>query len=190
MIQLHISERDALIGLSTTEPLMRLKTTDPLVEVSTPAAKLEIHQPAGVLEIDQTAYHNAQGYKNMQALTSELAQKAKDHVVQVIGQMVSEGNELSHIENRGNTMERMISQRTFSTSLDNIVLESLPPADIHYTPHEPEISIQPGQFETKLNPGTATGDLRQGTVDVSLQQNASMKIWFSQNNAGNIDIIT
>lgn len=188
MLQLHISQRDAQIGISTKEPLMRLKTTEPRVEVSMPAAKLEIHQPAGVLQIDQTAFHNALGLKTMQAQSNDLAQQAKDHVVQVIRQMVSEGDQLSHIEKRGNSIPRLMAQQNAAAPLSDIELVSLPPADIHYTPQAAQITVQPQNSVTQLMPGTVTGDLQQGTVDITLQQQSSMKIWFSQSNVGNIDI--
>jgi hypothetical protein len=190
MLQLNISQRDAQIGLSTKDPLLRLRTTEPQVEISAPAATLEIHQADGVLQIDQTAFHNAVGQKTMAASDRDLVQRAQDHVLQVIRQMVSEGDQLSHIENRGNTIPQMIGQQNAVAPLSDVELVNLPPADIRYTPEAPIITVQPGDFATQLQAGTATGDLQPGTVDVYLRQNSSMKIWLSRSNAGNVDIKT
>lgn len=184
MLQLQISQHDAQLGIRLTNSRLHLKITEPLADIAAPAAKLEIHQRMGEIQIDQTGFYNAMGYKSSLDFAIETAHKAEAHLQEVTAEYVREGEQLSHIENKGNSIPRMIASKFLAAPLSDVVMIHTPDPVIHYTPHEPQINVEPQNADIKIKNGTVDVTVEPGVAEVRLLQNPSMKIWFT----GKVDI--
>ena len=178
MVQLRISQQNVKARLDIQDPFLRLKTTEVKVQISSEPVKLELSQPLGELSIDQYPSNYSRGDRNFMDFDRENARKGMQALQDFIGKIAREGIMLSEIEHKGKPLVQL-AKASLPIKMSNLTLAPVASPDIHYTPHEAQVKVEPGQLFIQFVNGIADSELERGSVNLTMLQYPQVHIQVS-----------
>jgi hypothetical protein len=176
--QIQISTTYARMSIDGDLGQFEIKQPRPTFEMEQPPAKMEIHSPRGELEIDQSKAWDALALTNILEVMNRIFDQTKNLVLEAIGHIVDEGNQMANIaKNKQLMIPELAKDVTVSfpnfqyageASFDNV--------DIHYTARKAEINVTPSsvQFTPHLNPPEV--NYTRGKLDIYMLQYGKVEI--------------
>lgn len=175
--QIRLESLQGKIGLTINKPIQSLEQPQADMSIEQPPAELIINRQPSRLTIDQTLARENLDLKSVFKRNEENAQRGYEALMNYIGKVVQEGDELMKIENGGQPLldqvERaMVRETVFNTgntpSQDSVQVEYTPAkVDIDWIRNKPKIQVQINKPIHNYTPGK---------VDVYMQQYPSLKI--------------
>ncbi|MCO1601336.1 DUF6470 family protein [Desulfosporosinus nitroreducens] len=175
MLRINISTQPIRLNYNINNAQMNLRTTLPKVQLETTAATVEISQPQGKLTIDQYPCRYSIGIKNNTDFARDIAAKGKQTVMNTIGRIVQEGNQLARIQSKSNAIADIAANSTVS-EVPDITYAYIASPDIHYQANPVKFNTTEGKVDLNLNHGTVKQDYRRGSVDIQVTQYPSIEI--------------
>jgi len=174
---IDISTVNTLLDISSTNPKINIHTSgNRNIEVQREKGRLDISTQPVKLQLDNTESFASRGIKQVGRVISENAQAGMQSLVETIGNYAEQGDALMDIQNGGNTLQQIASQKANPepTSID------IPPNS------PPEISWQPNSIKfnftpdiIKINPDNlqkVETSFDRGNVDIKVKQAAQVYI--------------
>lgn len=179
MLDLHIRQQDAQLGLHVTNPQIHLKTTEPAVKIHSEAATVEIHQPDGKVKIDSTGFYSALGQKPSLDVDRQNAQAALSHAAEVAQEDNGNGHSILETPSGSGVIVRQIAAKALSHHLDYLTLTSTPNPSVKFDESGFSVHVRPGKLDIQLQKGEVSGSVDQGEVHAELTRQTSIQIWFT-----------
>jgi hypothetical protein len=176
MLRLNIEQTSAKLALNIQAPFLEMSTTQPQIQIETEAATLEIRQPNGVLEIDQYPSRASYGYKNVFDQTRQLAEEARQTVLEMIGRVAQNGDRMARIESGENAIAAISEEESYSPP-PQVEITPVARPIIRYHVRAPEFNSTTGRVDVSLQRGTVETHLRWGTVSPRIAQYNSIRMW-------------
>ena len=175
MLQLQISTQPTRLVYSSHNAQPNPKTTQPLLTMETKPPLLEIHQPHGELTIDSTPCRSALGFKTNADFARDNAQYGQETALKTIGKIAQEGDRLSAIQNKANTIANIAADNSRHTEIPRVTLNYVPLPQITYQAKPVEFNLDEGKVSYKLIPGTVQGDYQPAGIDFQVNQYAKVE---------------
>lgn len=180
MLLLNIRQQYAQLGLNIQQPVLNLQTNKPQIELSTKAATVEIHTQQGVLEIDQTPCRYSLGKKNFHDFFRDNAAEAEQNIQQAIASIVSDGDRLGQIENKGNPIPQMAAEAIMEEPRE-LTWARIEDPIINYRPSQVEYNPNRAMLDLELRRGTVDNESQAGKVEGYIAQKQNIRMWTSEN---------
>lgn len=175
MLRINIVTQPIRLDYTINNAQMNLQTTQPKIQMETKAATLEISQPPGELTIDQTPCRYAIGFKNIADFARDLAATGRQTVMETIGQIAQEGDQLARIQIKSNAIANIAANSTVS-EVPEVTYAYIPLPDIYYQANPVQFNSIDGKVDLTLQRGTVQGDYQRGNVDIQVTQYPSIEI--------------
>lgn len=143
LLQIQIERTYAQIGLNVKKPVQEIEQPMAELNLRQEPAILEIKQAKGHFSIDSTRARESIGLRTSVQFSNENANYGKQKLLEAIGKMSEEGDNLAAIERRGNAIAQI--------AVDKIGTEHTPLAspsgpdegvDVNYQPIPLEIHVE------------------------------------------------
>ncbi|MEX2415531.1 MAG: DUF6470 family protein [Paenibacillaceae bacterium] len=168
---IQINLQPARLGMDTTP--FKLETEQPhaTFELSTKAPTVNIHSQSGDLRIDQSRAWDALAVGSHLNTMNSIFRIVKNIVLNTIGRIAEEGNQLAAIHLNTNAIADIAQNRT----VDRIELAFAGPAgpdnvDIQYTAHAPEFEPVAGEMNLRVDPNQPRHQFTRGKLDIYMLQ--------------------
>ncbi|NLK52175.1 MAG: hypothetical protein GX295_06990 [Syntrophomonadaceae bacterium] len=168
---LTIHQVGTKLGIKTNWADLHLEIkTDPFsLQINEPRLELKIQDPE--IKIDHRQAKAGQGWYPWLTLLNRLAQRSKQKVLEAIGQIARQGDELARIEeNRPD----IIVRQALENSPDEVVLEFL-----ENQPAMPKIELIQGKIEGDLKKGQVAVLTKKGQIR-NYTSNGRVEIYMAQ----------
>lgn len=176
--QIQIKSTPAVMVVDADLGKYDMKQPRPTFELEQPPAQMEIHSPRGEMEIDQDKAWDALALTNILEVMNRIFDQTKNLVLEAIGHIVDEGNQMGDIaKNKQLMIPELAKDVTVSfpnfqyageASYDNV--------DIHYTAHKPEINVTPSGIRLTTHPNPPEVNYTRGKLDIYMQQYPRVEI--------------
>lgn len=184
--QLRMEQTYAQIGLQTQRAVQEIKQPHAELNMRQKPAELHIKQSMGVLKIDMSEARAQIDLKGILRRTREYAALGHQKAMQAIAKISQEGDQLRHIEEKGNKIAQIAARDSLIYDNTNIIQAdwTTDGITISYQAeapqiqwktngvtrdpviHKPEISYTPGKVEVYLRQkNSLTIDVVGGTLD-------------------------
>lgn len=184
---MEIRTSPAIINYETINARLEFQSETARLEFRQQHAKINIHTELPRVLIDQYECFASAGLKNMTDLTREIAERAKQHVLEYIGKTAGDGTRLAAIERRGNPIRDIVLRDAYP--IHEFGLDFIPKA-------RPKIDVTGSQkFELEgssegymdfvqetYTPAILNLNYFPGKVEYSMKQYASIQIQYTGNN--------
>lgn len=176
--QIQIKTTPARMSIDADLGRYEMKQPRPTFELEQPQAKMEISSPRGELEIDQDKAWDALGLTNILEVMNRIFDQTKNLVLEAIGHIVDEGNQMGDIAKNKQLMIPELAkdvtvsfpqfQYTGEASYDNV--------DIHYTARKAEINVTPSSIQLTTHPNRPEVNYTRGKLDIYMQHYGQVEI--------------
>lgn len=179
-LSLSINQKFGRLGVEISKPKLEIRQPAATVEISQKAAQMNIDQALGKVDVDGQEARDALSHRTNLGLVTNVAEQTRQLVLEQIGAMAAEGDQLAAIE-KGNTLEDVFTQRweIGRSPIEDAGPFSYTPVRVNYTPHPTKIEWQLGG--TEINPQT------QSTAEVNYTPGA-VKTYVDQQNWLQVDV--
>lgn len=175
MLRINITTQPIRLDYTINNAKLDLQTTQAKVQLETTAATVEIRQSQGELTIDQYPCRYAIGLKNIADLARDFAALGRQTVMDTIGRLAQEGDQLARIQNKSNAIADIAASSTVS-EVPDITYAYIPLPNIHYQANPVQFNPKDGKVNLTLQRGTVQGDYQPGSVDIQVTQYPSIEI--------------
>lgn len=175
-MDLRITTTNARIGHWTENARLSIQQPRAEMNIETTPAKVEVNKDPLQIIIDQREPFGEAGLKTYSALNAENAQRARQHVMEVIAQKVAEGDQLMRIEKGGKAIAD-ISRNALPGFADwNIGFIPQTPPKIDWQGGTLDIQVEEGKvnIDVKVNPPVI--EYTPGKVNYEMLQHNSISI--------------
>ncbi len=155
---LVIESQSAQIGIKTQNAVVNRQTSLAKNSLKTEAPKLEIESTLPQIQIDQSQCFSESGLKNVFELTSENAAMSVQLMYQSIGRVAEQGNELTNIQNGGNTIAEQANYNAYGQFEKEFGMVTMPRS-------RPKISVREGTTTVNVTKGTVNNNLLEGKIN-------------------------
>lgn len=171
-LRLEYNQSFARIGIQSTAGQWDIQQPHAEISITQRPAELTIDQGPGQLDLDLYTARKALGFKNAIDMLTDIASQARQVVLEGIGRVVSEGNQMAAIQNHRNAIADIAVQRQERgpMPIQDYDPASYKPVPIGYQPHETTLSWQVHGTEIHATPHTPIINYTPGKVDVYLDQ--------------------
>lgn len=187
--QLRMEQTYAQIGLQTERAVQEIKQPQAELNMRQEPAELHIEQPMGILKIDSSEARAQIDLKGILRRNREYASLGRQKALQAIAEISQKGDQLRHIEKKGNTIARIAAQDSKIYNSTNIIqadwttdgvsisYKAEPPqiewkahgVKLEPVIHKPEINYTPGKVNVYVRQqNSLTIDVVGGTLDQGL----------------------
>ncbi len=179
MLQIHIDQQYAKIGLDIKKPFLSLQTVHPQIELDIKKPQVEIHSPRPKVYIDQTECFADAGRRTPAAFSQYWVGIARNVAFEAVGNISSEGDMLGQLE-KGVTIEDLAAQ-----AMDNMVdfnVTAIPkqPPKIEADVRPVEVTLHRGTVDLKLNRGRVENYLEWGKINAYIRQKNYLNITWEE----------
>ncbi|MGO0063608.1 DUF6470 family protein [Brevibacillus fluminis] len=178
LAQIRMEQTYAQIGLQTDRGVQEIKQPQAELNMHQEPAELHIKQSLGVLKIDTTEARAQLDLKGILRRNREYASLGRQKALQAIAKISQEGDQMRHIEKKGNKIAQIAAQNDGIYTNTN-VLQADWTSDgitISYQKAEPQINWKVNGV--KMNPEIHKPEINYtpGKVDVYVRQKNSLTI--------------
>ena len=177
-IQLH--QTYAQIGLRTTQPVQEIEQMPAEQSIKQVPATMNIDRKPTHLDIDQEQLWNELNFKNNSVFSEDMAEFAKQELMDAISEISQEGDQLAAIEQKTDAINAIVTSKINPGSAEfNIAfIPSYGSVKINYTPTELNIDWNKGGVEIQVTPHKPNHTYTPGKTEVYLRQMQSLQIDF------------
>ncbi|QCJ42382.1 hypothetical protein FAY30_10945 [Bacillus sp. S3] len=185
--QIRLQQTFAQIGLRITQPVQEIHQEPANLSIKQLPAELSIEKKASRLEIDQIEAWNQLGFKNLNVLTEDIAEQARQDGLEAIATIAEEGDQMAAIENKSDAFAAIALQRSTPppTNFNITFIPSYGSVKIHFTPAEVSINWKQGGAEIDSTVNKPTHQYTPGKTEVYLRQMQQLQIDFVGGNINN-----
>ncbi|RNB92651.1 hypothetical protein EDM56_00450 [Brevibacillus fluminis] len=176
--QLRMEQTYAQIGLETERGVQEIRQPRAELNMQQQPAELHIKQPLGVLKIDTSEARAQLDLKGILRRSREYASLGRQKALQAIAKISQEGDQMRHIEKKGNKIAQIAAQNDGVYDNTNVIQAdwTTDGIEISYQKAEPEINWKVNGV--KMNPEIHKPEINYtpGKVDVYVRQKNSLTI--------------
>ncbi|MBL0385516.1 hypothetical protein JJB07_02540 [Tumebacillus sp. ITR2] len=177
-LRLELSHGNARIGVQSTPGKWDMQQPHADMEITQKPAVLTIDQGPGQLDLDLYTARRALGFKKTGDMLADVAGQTKQIVLEAIGRIVEDGNQMAAIQNHRNVVADLAleHQDLGPMPIQDVDPGSYNPVGIHYQPHETQLHWEVRGTEIHATPHAAITNYTPGKVDVYLDQKNWLQI--------------
>ena len=174
-----------MIQIETVKAQIYVKTTNAKVTIESPPADFEMHtKQAKILiqkepleiRIDQSQCFNESGLMNNEAQREDNKIRGAQAVQEGIARMVSEGNQMTMIENGANMFSEIAFNNSFDIREYDMGIMPMSKPQIDFIGGELDIKVDDGYVQINSKPNMPRIDYEAGSVDTSMSQMPSISM--------------
>lgn len=175
---LEIRTQPAILAYNISKPVQSIEQPRAQVQGSVTQAQTRVEATLPKIQIDQTQAFNESGLKNIEAFSAEYVSLAKQKMLESVGRIAEQGNQLAAIENGGNPIADQALYNAFDQFYHEFGMVTMPRSG-------PDITLIRGQVNTTVTEGQLTGrivaqkpriEYQAGKVERYMQQYNSISI--------------
>ncbi|MBN2794392.1 MAG: hypothetical protein JXR88_03215 [Clostridia bacterium] len=175
---LEIRTQPAILGYHISKPVQSIEQPKAHVEgaLTQPQIQVEVRLPK--IQIDQTQAFNESGLKNIEAFSQEYVAIAKQRMLESIGRIAEQGDQLAQINKKGNPVPDIAKYNAFDQFKHEFGMVTMPR-------NGPDISVIEGNVNVRVVEGELSGKIiaekprihyQQGQVERYVAQYNSISI--------------
>jgi hypothetical protein len=178
--QIRLQQTYAQIGLNIIQPKQEIEQRPADVSINQIPSKMTIERTPSKLTIDQDQAWSELGFKKTSVLSQEFAENGRQVLIEAIGEIASEGDQLAAIEQHSDAFVAIATEKGNPPPADfNIAfIPSHGSVKIDYTPAEVHINWERGGAEIQVNPNKPIHNYTPGKTEVYLRQMNQLQIDF------------
>lgn len=167
---IRIDKINALIGIDTTSSKLILSQPPADFEIEKKEARVRIHAEQVRVVIDQRQCFNESGLMDFLTLTEDAKQRGKQAVLEGIGRLVAEGNQMAAIENKQDAI--VLISESNSVQMQEYNIEAMPKSrpKVDFVGGTVDIKVEEGYVSVNVKPNKPQIDVEPGRVEVFLRQ--------------------
>jgi len=175
---LSIRTQPAILGHNISKPQQSIEQPRAVVEGSLTFAKTEVEVSLPEIRIDQTQAFNESGLKTVKAFSDDYVAYAKQKMQESIGRIAEQGTQLTQVHLGGDQIAEQANYNAYEQFYNEFGMVTMPRTG-------PEITVIPGDVNTRVTPGEISGSIRAqkpiinyqpGQVERYMQQYNSIQI--------------
>lgn len=171
-LRLEYSQTFARIGIQSTPGKFDMQSPPAEISITQRPAVLTIDQGPGQLDLDMYPARKALGFKSTADMVADIGAQTQQVVLEAIGRIVSEGNQMAAIQNRSNAIAEIALQRQNMgpMPIKDYDPGSYDPVQVTYHPHETQLNWEVRGTEIHVTPQAPIINYTPGKVEVYLDQ--------------------
>lgn len=188
MLRIRIETQRGQLRLQIKEPAIDLSIKHPEMRLNPENSQLQMRSTDGRLDIDQSRCWYAHGIRTPGQFARDVTQISKQKALAAIAEISSDGERLSHIENKQNVIAQL-ARESWDKPPKQLTLRPKPRPAVHYHPGKLDISFTRPSVNGQYQPGDASLELHRGEVRGTVNPRPDIRIWTVESK-GALDIQT
>lgn len=175
---LNIETVKAQISIRTTNTKVSIMQPPPDFEMHTVQSQIQIKREPLQIKIDQSQCFNESGLMNNVALMEDNTARGQQAFIEGIARQVSEGNQMTMIENGANMIAEIAYGNSFEIREYDIGTMPKSKPKIDFVGGTMDIKVDEGYVQTRFKPNMPQIDYEVGGVETTLSQQPSISITY------------
>ncbi|EGO62280.1 DUF6470 family protein [Acetonema longum] len=188
MLRIRIETQQGQLQMQIKEPAIDLSVRRAEIQLDPENSQLQMRSTEGQLDIDQSQCWYAHGIKTAGQFTEDIARASQQKALAAIAEISSDGERMSHIENKQN-MIAQLAKEALDSPQKQLTLRAKPRPKMDYRPGKLAISFTKPSVNARFLPGDVALTLNRGDVRGEVNPRPDVRIWTVESK-GSLDIQT